>query len=47
MHNTFSAYVKSYDRETQCIHLFIEDYYLLEIHNNIWNWAKNSIKKRT
>ena len=41
-----SAYVKSYDRQTEWMNFLIEDDDLLEKHNAIWNKVSSDIKKK-
>ena len=40
-----SAYVKSYDGQTKCIHFLIEDDDLLEKYNTIWDKVSADMRK--
>ena len=41
-----NAYVKSYDGQTKWMYFLIEDDYLLEKYNTIWDKVSSDIKRR-
>ena len=45
LHKT-NAYVKSYDGQTKWVYFLIENDYLLEKYNTIWDKVNADIKKR-
>ena len=42
---TTSAYVRSYDGQTEWMHFLIEDDHILKKHSNIWDKVSADIKK--